>query len=541
MGGCVAHHELCEWHLGNLDIGKWTGEYVSHGGNGAPKRFTEQVPERTTEQPENDGSMTVRQRLGGDMRIGSFLTAFVLIATACSTADDESASTAVSTVESSAVEPIDFGEAPPFDTGDLAPETAELLTEFSSSLSFGLSSITTAFTTDQLDQLVRTGDGRLLWLFADLMRFPLEGGLNNNDVTDAFEALSGVQVDEGGPAGDNPWTNASNRLIAWDLPAFPGYLDAKRSLFTTLEPKWEPFFDSEADVDWRYVSWGGVLIDDRLVGDGERCTRGCIPALDDPAVTAAAGGAWYPDDAIVFGVEIDGEYRAYPKNMMEIHEMVNDTLGGRRIAIPYCTLCGSAQAYLTDELPSGTIDGDELPIMRTSGLLIRSNKMMFELRTRSLVDTFLGTATAGPLRGESFEQVSVATSTWGAWREAHPETTILAQDGGIGREYAADPLRGRDDDGPIFPIGAVDERLPVQQAVLGITTDDGTVVAVHVDLARERLLEGESIMIDDLEIDLAGDGIRAVRPDGTDIGAHQAFWFAWSQFQPNTLVWPEDF
>lgn len=483
------------------------------------------------------------------MRLGSLVLALVLAAAACSVdSDDAAVSDPLAVPTLVAGESIDFGPAPSFPTGDLDPELVELLDAFDGSLSMGLSRITTVFDRDQLNRLVEIGDTRVLWLLADLLRFPLEGFLSNADVIEAFEELSGAEITNNDLAGsDNPWTNASNRLIAWDIPAFPGYLDSKRSLFTTVEPQWEPLFDSNADIDWRYVSWGGVLIDDRLIGDGERCSRGCIPALDDPSVTAAAGGDWYPDDSFVFGIEVNGEFRAYPKNMMEVHEMVNDTLGGRRIAIPYCTLCGSAQAYLTDELPTGTIEGDELPLMRTSGLLIRSNKMMFELRTLSLVDTFLGTATSGPLRGSQFEQVSVATSTWGEWREAHPETTILAQDGGIGREYSADPLRGRDDDGPIFPIGAVDDRLPVQQVVLGVTTEAGTVVAIHVDIARATLQNGQSITIDELEIELAGDGIRAVRSDATDaasdtdIGAHQAFWFAWSQFHPSTLVWPTDF
>lgn len=484
------------------------------------------------------------------MRLAPIVIGIGLVASACSTTSDGGEPTAATSSLSGTVEipelvtgeAIDFGTAPSYPNGDVDPEVEALLEVFASSLSLGLSAITTVFEQEQLDQLVDSGDARLLWLIQDLIRFPLEGTLNNNDAIAAFEALSGSSVSGDALIGiETSWTAASNRLIAWDVPTFPGYLEAKRALFTTLEPQWEPFFASDADVDWRYVSWGGVLIDDRVLGNGDPCTRGCIPALDDPAVTVAAGGGWYPDDAIVFGIEVNGEFRAYPKNMMEIHEMVNDTLGGRRIAIPYCTLCGSAQAYLTDELTPGTIDLDELPIMRTSGLLIRSNKMMFELRTRSLVDTFLGTATSGPLQGTQFDQVSVATSTWGAWREAHPDTTILAQDGGIGRSYSADPLRGRDDDGPIFPIGAVDERLPVQQAVLGIETEAGTVVAVHVDIARATLVSGERISIDEVEIELAGDGIRAVRSDGSDIGAHQAFWFAWSQFQPDTEVWPSDF
>ena len=84
---------------------------------------------------------------------------------------------------------------------------------------------------------------------------------------------------------------------------------------------------------------------------------------------------WLNDDDIVFGIEVNGEYRAYPRQIMEVREMVNDTLGGRDLGIPYCTLCGSAQAYFTDDVPEGV----ERPVLRTSGLLIRSNKVMYDL------------------------------------------------------------------------------------------------------------------------------------------------------------------
>ena len=107
---------------------------------------------------------------------------------------------------------------------------------------------------------------------------------------------------------------------------------------------------------------------------------------------------------------VNGESRAYPKNIMEVHEMVNDTLGGRRIGMPYCTLCGSAQAFFTDVVP----DGFENPVLRTSGLLSRSNKVMYDLVTMSMFDTFLGTALTGPLHEAGFvlEPLTVVTSTW---------------------------------------------------------------------------------------------------------------------------------
>ena len=52
---------------------------------------------------------------------------------------------------------------------------------------------------------------------------------------------------------------------------------------------------------------------------------------------------------MVMGIVIEGEARAYPRRIMEVREMVNDTLGGRDLGIPYCTLCGAAQAYFTDK------------------------------------------------------------------------------------------------------------------------------------------------------------------------------------------------
>jgi hypothetical protein len=219
--------------------------------------------------------------------------------------------------------------------------------------------------------------------------------------------------------------------------------------------------------------------------------------------------------------------------MMEVHEMVNITIGSRRLGIPYCTLCGSAQAYFTDSVP----DGVDTPVLRTSGLLSRSNKVMYDLLTRSVFDTFTGEALSGPLQGVVLEQTTVVTSTWGEWKRAHPSTRIVAQDGGIGRFYPADPLQGRDAAGPIFPVGDVDPRLPVQAQVLGVIAPDGTPVAFPVEPARTAVASGEQVEIQGVELVADGGGLRARVPGGIDLTAHQAFWFAWSQFHPDTLLW----
>ncbi|MGD2101996.1 MAG: DUF3179 domain-containing (seleno)protein [Acidimicrobiia bacterium] len=386
---------------------------------------------------------------------------------------------------------------------------------------------TSSWDQDSVGELAALGDPRTAWLLADLMRFHQTGSALDELVA-AFAELTDVppQPEE----VEFVW--ATNLLISWDVPGWEGYPDAKRRVFVPVEDQWARFFEEDVGVDWRLVTWGGVLADERPLDDNGPCN--CIPALDHPVTTDAAGGTWYPDDRIVFGVVVGDESIALPKHQMEIHEMVNLTLGGRELGVPYCTLCASAQAYYTDDVP-----GVERVVLRTSGLLQRSNKLMYDLTTGSAIDTFTGEALTGSLARDNvvLEQVSVVASTWGEWKEAHPETRVLAEDGGIGRTYPDDPLGGRDDDGPIFPVGTVDPRLPVQEKVVGVTTSDGTPVAFPVTATREALAEGE-IRYEGLTV-RGEDSIRVYDSAGNEVTSHESFWFAWSQFHPGTVVWSE--
>ncbi len=389
---------------------------------------------------------------------------------------------------------------------------------------------------DALNVIADSGDARQGWLLGDLLRFA-QDPRDERAIVSALTTLTDRDVHKDPTFADSAWLSVTNHLIAWDLPAAPGYVAAKAALFTAVEPGWEPFFaDHGAAVDWRLLSWGGVLIDDRPAGATDPCPRGCIPSLEDPKLTGADGGDWYDDDATVFGVVVGGKALALPKNIMEVHEMVNVTLGGRRLGIPYCTLCASAQAYFTDRVPGG-----RPAVLRTSGLLSRSNKVMYDLRTKSVFDTFTGEALSGPLHDAdvTLPPATVVASTWGAWKRAHPRTRIIAQDGGIGRDYPTDPLNGRDDDGPIFPTGPVDPRLPVQTRVVGVTAPDGTPVAFDAQRARATLRDGGSVSARGVRLVADGSGLRAraAAGDGEALVAHEAFWFAWSQFNPSTAVW----
>ena len=138
--------------------------------------------------------------------------------------------------------------------------------------------------------------------------------------------------------------------------------------------------------------------------------------------------------------------------------------------------------------------------------------------------------------GITLVQTTVVVTTWGAWRAAHPKTTLLAQDGGIGRTYPSNPLRGRDDQGPIFPVGDVDSRLPVHEVVLAVTNLQGQALAFPRAAAQLAIAAGEPVKLAGVEVRSETGGLRAFAGD-KEITSQQSFWFAWSQFKPTTQLW----
>ena len=79
----------------------------------------------------------------------------------------------------------------------------------------------------------------------------------------------------------------------------------------------------------------------------------------------------------------------------------------------------------------------------------------------------------------------------------------------------------------------------MQEDVLGIIQEDGTPIAFHVNSAVGALEAGQTISVNGINIVLSGSGIKAIDDDGNDIVGHQSFWFAWSQFNEDTDLWPE--
>jgi hypothetical protein len=61
-----------------------------------------------------------------------------------------------------------------------------------------------------------------------------------------------------------------------------------------------------------------------------------IPAIFDPVfLTAEEADEVYAPEELVLGVEFGGDARAYSIPLLSRHEIVNDEIGGRKIAVTW--------------------------------------------------------------------------------------------------------------------------------------------------------------------------------------------------------------
>lgn len=131
-----------------------------------------------------------------------------------------------------------------------------------------------------------------------------------------------------------------------------------------------------------------------------------------------------PSDLVV-GVALGGQVRAYPVRLLNVHEVVNDKVGGQAIAITWSPLCGSA--VVIDRAVDG--QGTATVEFGVSGLLYDSNLVYFDRRSAAKEEslwTQLGLkAIAGPRAGKPARLVPCEVATWGDWRAAHPETRVF--------------------------------------------------------------------------------------------------------------------
>jgi hypothetical protein len=275
----------------------------------------------------------------------------------------------------------------------------------------------------------------------------------------------------------------------------------------------------------------GAKVDLAAVQQG-CAVQDCIPAITEPQFdSAAAASRWLHDGDVVFGISYRGVLRAYPQRILNWHEIVNDTMAGDPILVTFCPLCGSALAF------QRMVDRHTVTF-GVSGLLYNSDLIMYDRRTGSLWQQFTGQAIVGPpaQRNEHLRELLIITTTWGAWKQAHPTTEVLSRQTGYDRNYDQYPYGSYEHDNELyFGIQHTDRRLPLKTVVYGVEVA-GAAKAYTADVLRERRTIADVVGCHRIVIreDASGRVSAVDRTGRRTILPLRTFWFAWATFYPNT-------
>lgn len=316
--------------------------------------------------------------------------------------------------------------------------------------------------------------------------------------------------------------------------------------------------------------------------------KGGIPAIDRPRFESAAQAArWLNARDPLIVVEQGSEVKAYPLSILLWHEIVNDQVGGRPVAVTFCPLCNTAIVF--DRRFEGRLFD-----FGTTGRLRHSDLVMYDRQTETWWQQATGEGIVGAHAGRELRKVPSTTLAWRDVRSLHPRVQVLSRQTGYSRPYGRNPYvgydRGRRPLAEFFSRDT-DPRLPAMERVVAIELGPGWAVPFRT-LRTSRVVDavaagvpftvfwapGAASALDAAEVargqDVGQTGVFDRRLDGrtltflasragfTDrqtgsrwdlagravsgplrgrrlraISHGNHFWFAWVVFRPRTTVW----
>lgn len=154
----------------------------------------------------------------------------------------------------------------------------------------------------------------------------------------------------------------------------------------------------------------------------------------------------------------------------------------------------------------------------TSGMLYRSNKLMYDRGTNTLWRQFLGEPAVGPLVGSGIklELIPSVVNTWADWLALHPDTTVLALDTGVFPPTSYLPeddrrsiyFRYRNTPDTMFPVFRRSGLLPTKSQVLGLRLN-GRVRAYPLQALADQRVVNDALAGQSLVIVAADQGVGA--------------------------------
>ncbi len=349
----------------------------------------------------------------------------------------------------------------------------------------------------------------------------------------------------------------------------------------------DPFEGVDVRFNLRY--WPDTDFSIRSIDLGEISSGGPppdgIPAIDNPIFESVVDAdTWLGFDWPIMFFENNGVARAYPLAILIHHEIVNDVVGGAPVALTFCPLCNSTIAF-DRRLADGTVLD-----FGTTGNLRNSDLVMYDRQTRSWWQQFTGEGIVGELTGTVLEVLPSQIIGWSEFKERHPDGEVLSRNTGHSRNYGRNPYAGYDSIGnnPFLFDGDLDGRLPAVERVVAIEVN-GTDIAYPFTLLSELQVLNDSVQGTPLTVfwqlgtastfgtsghDTGSTAVYLRELDGQVLSFQAAlegfrdeqtgslwnifgeavegplagsqleqvisaehFWFAWSVFKPDTIIW----
>lgn len=189
-----------------------------------------------------------------------------------------------------------------------------------------------------------------------------------------------------------------------------------------------------------------------------------IPPIDHPQYISQAKITWLLPQEPVIVLQIKGVARAYPLQIMLYHEIVNDVINGHPVSITFCPLCNSAIVF-DRRLGKRVLD------FGTTGLLRKSDLVMYDRQTESWWQQFGGQALVGELTGAVLKTIDSQIVAFKEFQQTYPNGKVLSRDTGFKKPYGKNYIMGYDkiDSSPFYYTDKNDTRLRPMERVLGVT------------------------------------------------------------------------
>lgn len=207
--------------------------------------------------------------------------------------------------------------------------------------------------------------------------------------------------------------------------------------------------------------------------------RDAIQALDAPLFVKPAQTRQMTAQERVIGVELGGEAKAYPINILSVHEIVNDVIGGEPVVITWSPLSFSAMVYRRRVVDRPLLFGG-------SGAILRNVLVMYDRQTETYWNQLTGDAFAGPLAGIRLESLPSLLTSWGGWLRAFPASQVLSKENSPYEHYEEDHMHDYYCSAAtgIRDPAHKDDRLAAKEVILGVGGDNNA-VAYPLSLLRQ--------------------------------------------------------